>query len=138
MADTLRKGLAVPITKKNKQESTNVGNIWYTAHHGAYHPKQRNLRIDCGATYQGMPLNPRLLQAQTLPTTFLVSSQGFGAVAFITDVEAMFHQVHVPDEYTDLLDGELNKCFEKYKMVVHIFGATTSPSSATFALQQCA
>ena len=55
----------------------------------------------------------------------------------------MFHQVRVPDEDSDLLrflwrpDGELSKDLEDYKMVVHIFGATSSPSCATFALQQC-
>lgn len=56
----------------------------------------------------------------------------------------MFHQVHVPEEDSDLLrflwwpGGELDRDLEEYKMVVHIFGATSSPSCAIFVLQQCA
>lgn len=62
----------------------------------------------------------------------------------MADIEGMFHQVRIPEEYSDLLrflwwpDGDLSKDLEEYKMVVHIFGATSSPSCANFALQQCA
>lgn len=56
----------------------------------------------------------------------------------------MFHQVRVSDEHSDLLrflwwpNGELDKCLEEYKMVVHIFGVISSPGCAAFTLQQCA
>ena len=113
-----------------------------------YHPKKHKLRVvfDCGATYQGLSLNSQLLQGPDLTNnlTGVLTRFRQGAVAFIADVEAMFHQVRVPDEDSDLLrflwwpDGELCKDLEDYKMVVHIFGATSSPSCATFALQQCA
>lgn len=62
----------------------------------------------------------------------------------MADIEAMFHQVRVPEEDSDLLrflwwpGGDVEKELEEYKMVMHIFGATSSPSCANFALQQCA
>lgn len=50
----------------------------------------------------------------------------------------MFHQVHVNPEHRDLLrflwweDNDL----VDYRMTVHLFGATSSPSCANFALKQ--
>lgn len=64
--------------------------------------------------------------------------------AVMADVEAMFHQVRVSDEDTDLFkflwlpDGNYEQELVEHKMLVHIFGATSSPSVATFALQKCA
>lgn len=116
MADTLRKGFAIPIAPEDKQEETNEGKIWYIPHHWVYHSKKHTLRVvsDCGATYQGMSLNFQLLKGP-YPTNNLIgvlTRFRQKAVAFITDVEAMFHQVHVLDEESDLLrflwrpDGE--------------------------------
>ena len=146
MADILRKGFAVPITPEEKQGKEDKA--WYIPHHGVYHPKKHKLRVvfDCGATYQGMSLNSQLLQGPDLTNnlTGVLTRFRQEAVAFIADVEAMFHQVKVPEEDSGLLrflwwpDGNLDKSLEEYKMVVHIFGATSSPSCATFALQQCA
>lgn len=62
----------------------------------------------------------------------------------MADVEAMFHQVKVSNEDTDLLrflwwpGGNYEQDLVEHKMLVHIFGATSSPSVATFALQKCA
>lgn len=58
-------------------------------------------------------------------------------------MEAMFHQVKVPSEDADLLrflwwsDGDLSQALEEY-MEVHLFGATSSPSCANYALRRCA
>jgi hypothetical protein len=55
-------------------------------------------------------------------------------VAITSDVEAMFHQVHVPEADRDLLrflwwpDGNLKAEPQEYRMTVHLFGATSSPS----------
>lgn len=55
-------------------------------------------------------------------------------VAYMTDVESMFHQVKVPENDRDLLrflwwpNGDLYKEVEEYQMAVHLFGATSSPS----------
>ena len=53
----------------------------------------------------------------------------------------MFHQVKVKEEYRDLLrflwweDGDLTKEPKEYRMTIHLFGATSSPGCANFALK---
>ena len=50
-------------------------------------------------------------------------------IEFMTDREAMFHQVRVPDEQCDFLrflwwpDGNLEEVIQEYQMTVHLFGA---------------
>lgn len=59
-------------------------------------------------------------------------------------VESIFNQVRVPAEDADLLrflwwpDGNLNQDLTDFRMMVHIFGATSSPSCSDFALRKCA
>lgn len=54
----------------------------------------------------------------------------------------MFHQVGVPAEDMDLLKflwwpkGDLS--LMEFRIKVHLFGATLSPSSANFAMRKCA
>ena len=54
----------------------------------------------------------------------------------------MFHQVHVLEKNCDDLrfpwwpNGNTNKQRRCYCMQVHVFGATSSPSSATYALKR--
>ncbi len=58
-------------------------------------------------------------------------------VAVMADVESMFHQVKVPPEDADLLrflwwpDSDLSQELQEYRMEVHLFGATSSPSCAS-------
>ncbi len=65
-------------------------------------------------------------------------------MALMADVESMFYQVRVPEEDTDLLrflwwpEGDLNNDVEEFKMKVHLFGATSSPSCASYALRRTA
>ncbi|XP_022784574.1 uncharacterized protein LOC111325102 [Stylophora pistillata] len=60
------------------------------------------------------------------------------------DIEAMFHQAKVNEEHRDLLrffwweDGELSEEAKEYRMTVHLFGATSSPGCANFALKSTA
>lgn len=58
-------------------------------------------------------------------------------------VEAMFHQVRVPPEDADLrflwwTDGDLGRELSVYRMVVHIFSATSSSSCASYGLRRAA
>ncbi|KAK7884419.1 hypothetical protein WMY93_027542 [Mugilogobius chulae] len=125
MSNIIEKGYAVKVPDKDL--SRDDGKVWYLPHHGVYHPKKHTLRVvfDCGVSYQG--------------TTFRQEE-----VALMADVEAMFHQVKVPDEDSDLLrflwwkSGDITQEMVEYKMVVHLFGATSSPSCASFALRKCA
>ncbi|XP_022794387.1 uncharacterized protein LOC111333131 [Stylophora pistillata] len=65
-------------------------------------------------------------------------------IAFMCDIEAMFHQVKVDEEYRDLLrflwweNGDLTKSPREYRMTVHLFGATSSPGCANFAMKSTA
>ena len=65
-------------------------------------------------------------------------------VALMADIEAMFYQVTVADADCTYLcfrwrpDGNLQSELEEYQMVVHIFGASSSPSCSNFALRKTA
>ena len=67
-----------------------------------------------------------------------------GPIAFMGDINAMFHQVRVPEGQRDLLrflwwpDGDLTQNLEEYQMNVHLFGAISSPSCSNFALHRAA
>ena len=65
-------------------------------------------------------------------------------IAFLADIEAMFCQVRASPEHCDLLrflwfkDGDYDKPTEEYQMLIHLFGATSSPSCAGFCLRKVA
>ncbi|KAL7825761.1 hypothetical protein SRHO_G00334990 [Serrasalmus rhombeus] len=128
--------------------SRDDGKIWYLPHHGVYHPKKLKIRVvfDCGASYQGTTLNGQLLRGPDITSTLLGVIIRFRQeeVAVMADVEAMFHQVKVADEDADLLRflwwqaGDISQDLKEYRMTVHLFGATSSPSCANFALRKCA
>ena len=66
------------------------------------------------------------------------------SVAMMADIGSMFYQVRVPPKDSDFLcfpwwpEGDLNRPLEEYRMTVHIFGATSSPCCACFALRKTA
>ena len=122
---------------------------WYISHHGVYHPKKpEKLRVvfDCSAEFQGHSLNRHLLQGPDLTNTLIGVLCRFRQepVAFACDIEGMFHQVHVNEEHRDLLrflwwdQGDTTKEPTKYRMTVHLFGATSSPGCANLALRTAA
>lgn len=146
MTETIEKGYAkeVPYAEIDKES----GRIWYIPHHGVYHPTKHKLRVvfDCAATYQGTSLNMQLLQGPDLTSTLIGVLTRFRQepIAFMSDIEGMFYQVRVPVEDSDMLrflwwpQGDLNLELKEYRMAVHLFGATSSPSCASYALRKCA
>lgn len=124
------------------------GKVWYIPHHGVYHPKKGTLRVvfDCGASFKGMSLNTQLLQGPDLTNSLLGVLTRFRQerVAVMADIQAMYHQVKVAKQDTDFLrflwwpDGELSQQAVEYRMTVHLFGAVSSPSCASFALRKTA
>ncbi|VDI07764.1 Hypothetical predicted protein [Mytilus galloprovincialis] len=60
------------------------------------------------------------------------------------DIDSMFYQVRVPSHDSNFLrflwweNGDHSKQPVEYKMVVHLFGATSSPSCANYALRKTA
>ena len=145
MANMIEKGYAerVPSDVDTRPDMT-----FYINHHGTRHPKKKKLRIvfNCSQEYNGQSLNKNLLQGPLLTNNLTGVLLRFRQepVAVTCDIEGMFHQVHVNPEHRDLLrflwweDNDLSKDPVDYRMTVHLFGATSSPSCANFALKQCA
>ena len=125
------------------------GRVWYLPHHGVYHarkPEKIRVVFDCAAVYRGISLNSVLLQGPDLTNNLLSILLKFREqpVALMADIEAMFYQVRVPKSDQDCLrfywwpSGNHNKEPEVYKMVVHLFGAVSSPSCCNMALLKTA
>ena len=102
--------------------------------------------FDCSARYNNTSLNDQLLQGPDLANSLVGVLLRFRQdhVAFIADIEAMFHQVCVPRAQCDFLrflwfpNNDLSLDAEEYQMTVHLFGAKSSPSVCNYALQKTA
>lgn len=146
MKDIISKGYAEKVPVEDLERSD--GRIWYIPHHGVYHPQKKKIRVvfDCAATFQGTSLNAQLLQGPDLTSTLIGVMTRFRKepVVLMADIEAMFHQVRVPPGDSDLLrflwwpDGDHDQNLVEHRMVAYLFGATSSPSCASFALRKCA
>ncbi|KAL3975616.1 lysophosphatidylglycerol acyltransferase 1 [Sarotherodon galilaeus] len=123
--------------------------VWYIPHHGVYHPqKPGKIRVvfDASAKFQGTSLNDHLLTGPELTNTLLGVLCRFrrGPVAFMCDIERMFHQFHVhacDQDYLRFLwweNGDLETPFTVYRMKVHLFGAASSPGCANYGLKHLA
>ena len=123
--------------------------IWYLPHHAVTSPqKPEKIRVvfDCAARYRNSSLNQQILQGPDQTNTLLGTLMRFrqGPVAMASDVEAMFHQVFVDPRDIDVLrflwweNGDLTREPREYQMLVHLFGATSSPSCCSFALRKTA
>ena len=123
------------------------GKVWYIPHHGVIQGKG-SLRVvfDCGATFKGASLNSELLPGPNLTSSLLGVLLRFRneVVAFMGDIQAMFHEVKVAEEDRDFLrflwwpDGDITQDLKEYRMTVHLFGAVSSPSCASYALRKTA
>ena len=146
MNEILSKGFAekVPV-----QDRPLKGRVWYLPHHGVYHPrKPGKVRIvfDCAAKCQGISLNDELLQGPDLTNSLFDVLIRFREerVAIMGDIESMFMMVFVPEEDRNLFrflwwpSHDLNAEPQEYRMTRHIFGATSSPSCANYALRRTA
>ena len=85
-----------------------TGQVWYIPHHGVYHAKKPNkitVVFDCGARFRGTSLNDQLLQGPDLTNRLVGVLTRFrqGLVVFLGDIDAMFHQVRVPEGQQDLV-----------------------------------
>lgn len=147
MENMIEKGFAEKV-KQSASSSSDIEqrNVWYIPQHGVYHPKTpTKIRVvfDCAAEFKGESLNKHLLQGPDLTNTLTGVLNRFRQeqVGIMCDIESMFY---VPEEYRDLLrflwweDGDFSKDPIEYRMTVHLFGATSSPGCANFALKKTA
>ena len=146
--DIVAKGYARKVPP-HQRESDYQGKTWFIPHHSVYHPhKPGKIRVvfDCSAKYKGKCLNDLLLKGPDLTNSLLGVLTRFrqDRVAVMADIEAMFHQVRVPDPDCSFLrflwwpDGKLSCTVEEYQMTVHLFGAVSSPACSNFAIRKTA
>ena len=125
------------------------GKTWYLPHHGVYSPnKPEKLRVvlDCGAKFKGLSLNHILLSGPDLTNQIVGVLSRFrqDQIGIMADIQSMFYQVFVPPEQRSFLrflwwdDNDLSKSPTDYQMHVHVFGSTSSPSCANYALRRTA
>ena len=63
-------------------------------------------------------------------------------IALVADIDLIFHQVYLKSSHRAMLrflcwtDGDKNKTAEIYRMKVHLFGDTWSPSCESHALRR--
>ncbi|XP_077976208.1 uncharacterized protein LOC144432057 [Styela clava] len=123
--------------------------VWYLPHFpvmNQHKPGKVRVVFDAAAKYGNVSLNDCLMSGPDLVSSLLGVILRFrrGRVALVADVEAMFHQVRVAPQDTDALrflwwdDGDISKEPVPHRVLVHIFGAASSPSCAAFCLKQTA
>ena len=142
----VKKGYARRLTE---EESARVSDAtWYLPHHPVCNPnKPDKVRVvfDAAAKFGGTSLNDNLLQGPALINDLSGVLIRFRQeeIAFTADVESMFYQVRVIDSDTEALrflwwPDTLDDRPHEYKMLVHIFGAKSSPCCANTALRATA
>ncbi|KAK3735187.1 hypothetical protein QZH41_008718, partial [Actinostola sp. cb2023] len=147
MNDVMQRGYAEKV--QQSEIAGDNGRTWYIPHHGVFHPKKPDkLRIvyDCSAKYKGESLNEHLLSGPDLTNSIVGVLLRFRqeSFAFMCDIEGMFHQFKVHEEYRDFLrflwweNGDTSRDPEDYRMTVHLFGATSSPGCSNYGLKKTA
>ena len=139
MKEYVINGYARKIPDDNLQPGSKT---WYLPHHAT--GNKFRIVFDCGASFKGTSLNDNLLQGPDLTGNLLGVLTRFreGPIAVIADIRAMFHQVKVSPEDRDSLrffwwdNNDIAFTPKEYQMLVHLFGATSSPSCCSFALRQ--
>lgn len=135
MQKLLEKGHAEPAPKAELSPSSPR---WYLPHFGVYHPqKPDEIRVvfDSAAETKGTSLNKALLSGPDLTNNLLGILLRFrqDTVAFVADIEQMFHSFLVQEQHRDLLrffwykNNDPNEELTEYRMKVHVFGNTSSP-----------
>jgi hypothetical protein len=131
----MAKGYARKMTEEETSARSNITR--YLPHHPVFNPnKPGKVRVvfDAAAKFQDTSLN------EHLPVLVYLRQD---RIAYAADIEAMFHQTRVISKDTDALrflwwSDSIDDPPEEYQMMVHIFGATSSPCCASKALRQIA
>ena len=122
---------------------------WYLPHFGVYHPqKPGQIRVvfDSSAQHHGVSLNDILLTGPNMNNSLLGVLLRFRRepVAVTTDIQQMFHCFVVREDHRNFLrflwyrNNNLDGDVVEYRMRVHVFGNSPSPSVATYGLRRAA
>ena len=126
-------------------QSPHTGEVWYIPHHATTQNKFR-IVFDCAARYNNTSLNDNLLKGPDHTNNLVGVLARFRQerYAYTCDIKGMFHQIFVSPVDTDYLrflwwpNNDLSSTPVDYKMTVHPFGATSSPSVAGYVLRKVA
>lgn len=140
--DHLGKGYVARV----EQEPRGREEVWYIPHHPVTNPKKpEKLRIvfDCAARYRGTSINDCLHSGPDTTANLVAVLIRFrqSPVAIVGDIEEMFLQVALPKGDQDWMrflwwdEANVEQEPTTYKMLVHPFGATSSPFCANYALK---
>ncbi|XP_063762763.1 uncharacterized protein LOC134880024 [Eleginops maclovinus] len=122
---------------------------WYLPFFGVYHPQkpgQVRVVFDSSAQHQGVSLNEVLLTGPNMNNSLLGVLLRFRRepVAVTTDIQQMFHCFVVREDHRNFLrflwhrNNDLDDDVIEYRMCVHVFGNSPSPSVATYGLRRAA
>ena len=98
--------------------------------------------FDCSAEYQGRSINKELLSGPDLTNQIIGVLTRFceEKIAIMADIEAMYHEVQVPEDQQSFLKSlwwEKHDIYREphdYVMCAHVLGATLPASCSNYAL----
>jgi len=144
--DYVNKGYARVLSSEESEALT--AKQWFLPHHPVLNPhKPGKVRMvmDAAAQYEGASLNDKLLIGPDLLNSLVGVLLRFREhkVGISADIEAMFHQCRIIEEDQPALrflwrNLELQRPPDVYQMQVMIFGAASSPCTATYVLRKTA
>ena len=134
------------ITKVSEGELDN-SRVWYLPHHPVFNlhkPDKLRIVFDCAAKYGNNSINDCLHQGPDTIASLVGVLLRFRRlpVVIIADIEEMFLQVRLTKEDQEWMrflwwkNGKMGEEVDTFKMLVHPFGARSSPFCANFALKQ--
>jgi hypothetical protein len=140
----LERGYAEPVPQEDLHRDD--GKVWYLPHHPVLNPKKPDkcrIVFDCAAKHSGTSLNDNVHQGPDLANKLVGVLLRFrqGPIAFMSDIEGMFHQVKVTPKDRDVLrflwweNGNTKGRIIALRMTAHLFGGIWSPSCANYALR---
>ncbi|XP_014663229.1 PREDICTED: uncharacterized protein LOC106805948 [Priapulus caudatus] len=144
MNQLLKRGYAEPVPQEDMHRGD--GKVWYLPHHPILNPKKPDkcrIVFDCAARHNGTSLNDIVHQGPDLANRLIGVLLRFrqGPIAFMADIEGMFHQVKVTPKDRDVLrflwweNDDTKGRSTALRMTSHLFGGVWSPSCANYALR---
>ncbi|KAF2357385.1 Retrotransposon Pao [Trinorchestia longiramus] len=144
MGKNLAEGHVEPIPP-NEINAAQPGKVWYLPVFPIDNAKKGKIRLvfDSSATHYGVNLNDQLLQGPDYNNALrgVIMRFRMHVVAFMADVEAMYHAFHLTKEDQDYLrfywfaHNNPSNGLIPHRATVHIFGNRPSPAIAIYGMR---